>query len=253
MKNTGGRSNYFKVLVCGIFSMALLATVSCGGGSRGVPAVNRNADQSANALAANSEQAKLQLGAFQELAGSDYLMAAVSSSGSREEFIKESYSSREENRYTRNFLFVNMVDQSSHLLFPGNDLLILSSENLIGKAEAKPPAKNAAPQSPDQAPEKAEKKDGNAVRWICYRVIKADTDNDKRLNANDLLTIALSDVSGLNYIELLSDVRAVLHQTRRDDALIFIYTANGKNHIAEINLQTKQLISSKPLQEIAQQ
>jgi hypothetical protein len=253
MKKIGGQSNYFKVLVCGVFSMALLATVSCGGGSRGVPAVDRNADQSANAVAANSDQTKLHLGTFQELAGSDYLMAAVSSASSRESYLKDSYSSREENRYMRNFLFVNVTDQSSHMLFPANDLLILSVENLTGKTEAKPPAKNAAPQSSAQTPEKAENKAGDGVKWICYRVIKADTDHDKHLNANDLMTIALSDVSGLNYTELLSDVRAVLHQTRRADSLIFIYTAHGKNHIAEINLQTKQLISSKPLQEIALQ
>jgi hypothetical protein len=251
MKPIGGQSNYFRVAVCGVFSMVWLATVSCGGGSRGVPAVDRNADQSANAVAANSEQAKLQLGAFQELAGSDYLMAEVSSSSSRDEYIK---GSREAGGYTRNFLFVNVVDQSSHMLFPSNDLLVLSSENLTSKAEAKPPANPPAPpQSADQTPEKAEKKDGNAVKWICYRVVKGDTDNDKRLSANDLMTIALSDVSGLNYTELLSDVRAVLHQTRRADALIFIYTANGKNQIAEINLQTKQLVSSKPLREIALQ
>jgi hypothetical protein len=253
MKNIGGQSNDFKALVCGVFSMALLATLGCGGGSRGVPAVDRSADHSANAVAANSEQAKLQLGSFQELAGSDYLMAAVSSASSRESYLKESYSSREGGGYTRNFLFVHITDQSSHFLFPTNDLLILSAENLTGKTEAKPPAPNPAQQNSGQTAVKAENKAGDAVKWICYRVIKADSDNDKHLNANDLMTIALSDVSGLNYTELLSDVRAVLHQTRRDDALIFIYTANGKNHIAEINLQTKQLVSSKPLQEIALQ
>jgi hypothetical protein len=232
-----------------LVSSCTLLTMSCGGGSRGVPAVDRNGDPSANEAAANSEQAKLHLGAFQELAGSDYLIAPITSASSREEYIKDASSSREENRYTRNFLFVNLADQSSHLLFPGHDLLILSSENLLEKPAPKPAeaaAKNPPPQDGDKAAEKAV----NAVKWICYRVIKADTNLDKLLNANDLITIAISDVSGLNYTELLTDVRAVLHQTRRGDGLSFIYIADGKNQIAEIDLQTKKLVASKPLQEI---
>jgi hypothetical protein len=235
--------------------VALLAffNLSCGGSSRGVPVVDRNADPSGNAAAANSDQAKLQLGAFQELAGSEYLLAPVSSPSSREGYASDAASSREETRYTRNFLFVNVANQTSHLLFPANDLLILSAENLSEKPPAKAAdaaAKNVAPQQgADKAPEKSE----NAVKWICYRVVKGDSNQDKHLNANDLMSIALSDVSGLNYTELLSDVRAILHQTRRGDSLILIYTANGKNQIAEINLQTKQLVSAKPLQEIVPQ
>ena len=233
-----------------LISFFTLFNLSCGGNSSGVPVVDRNSDNSANAVAANSEQAKLQLGAFQELPGTEYLTAAVSSLGSREEYAKDASASREENRYIRNYLFVNVTDKSSHLLFSANDLLILSAENLTETAQAKQasaPAKNIAPPAEGKANEKAE----NPVKWICYRVIKGDTDNDKRLSANDLLTIALSDASGLNYTELISDVRAILHETRRGDSLIFIYTANGKNQIAEINLPTKQVASTKELQEIA--
>jgi len=54
MKSIGGQNNYFRVLVCGVLFFALLATVNCGGGSRGVPAVDRNADHSANAVAAKN-------------------------------------------------------------------------------------------------------------------------------------------------------------------------------------------------------
>ncbi len=221
-----------------------LFNLSCGG-TRGVPAVNRTSDQPTNAVGANSESAKLQLGAFQELTGTDYLMAAISTPQERE------YSSKgSEGGYTRNYLFVNIVDKSSHLLFPTHDYLISSTKNLNENAPAKPanaPAKNAAQQSEDRAHEKSDQ----AVKWICYRVIKADTDNDKRLTANDLTTIALSDASGFNYTELINDVQAVLHETRRGDALIFIYKSDGKNQIAEINLQTKQLTLTKDLQEIS--
>jgi hypothetical protein len=232
------------LLISGLFLALWLGSASCGG-TRGVPAVNRSSERPANSVAANSESSKLQLGAFQELTGTDYLMATISTPQERE------YSSKgPEDGYTRNFLFVNIADKSSHLLFPTHDYLISSAKNLTEKAPAKPasaPAKNAAQPSEDRANEKSD----NAVKWICYRVIKADTDNDKRLTANDLLTLALSDASGLNYTELISDIQAVLHETRRGDALIFIYKSDGKNQIAEINLQTKQVTVTKDLQEIA--
>src|SRR6185503_4857314 len=99
------------------------------------------------------------------------------------------------------------------------------------------PAKGAQQPAEDKTNEKSE----NPIKWICYRVIKDDTDKDKRLSTNDLMTLALSDASGLDYKEMITDVRAVLHETRRGDSLIFIYTANGRNQIAEINLPTKQL------------
>jgi hypothetical protein len=245
MKNTRRQSNDFSVLGLVLLFLAVFGTLSCGGNSSGVPVPSRNLDNSADAVAANSEQAKLQIGAFQELQGTDYLMAAVSSPGSREGI---SYSSGE-NRYTRNYLFVNVTDKSSHLLFSTNESLILSAENLTEVAQSKPanpPVQGSAPKSEARPDEKT----GNLVKWICYRIVKDDTDKDKRLNANDLITIALSDASGLDYKELITDVRAILHETRRGDSLIFIYTANGKNQIAEINLPTKQLTSTKELQEI---
>lgn len=225
------------VLSCSLFNL------SCGG-TRGVPAVDRSSDGSANVGAANSEQAKLQLGAFQELTETDYLLATISTPQERE------YSSKgSDGGYTRNYLFVNLVDKSSHRLFPTNDYLIFSAESLTEKASAKAtnaPAKNAAQPSEDRANEKPDK----AVKWLCYRVIKADTDNDKRLTTNDLMTIALSDASGFNYTELINDVQAVLHQTRRGEALIFIYKSKGINQIAEIHLPTKQVTVTKDLQEI---
>src|ERR1044072_8704521 len=52
------------------------ACVSCGGGARGVPVVERGSAVSP-ASADNTADPKVQLGAFQELAGSDYLMAPI--------------------------------------------------------------------------------------------------------------------------------------------------------------------------------
>lgn len=228
-----------------------LFNLGCGRNRGGVPAVDRSSDQPANAIAANSEQAKLQLNAFEELTGAGFLIASVTSPYSREEYVADSSApSREQSGYTRNYLFVNLVDKSSRLLLPTNDFLILSAEKLNEKAQAKQtdtPAKD----SPQKDDNKTADKTADSVKWICYRVVKADTDQDKRLSANDLKTIALSDASGFNYAEIITDIQAVLHEMRRGDSLIFIYTADGKNQIAEINLPTKQLLLTKELQGIA--
>jgi hypothetical protein len=247
-RRAGSRHN---ILISGLLFAIWFGSASCGGNRGGVPAVDRGSDKPAKAIAADSEQAKLQLNAFEELTGTDYLIAPVSSPYAREDSsLGSSAPSREQSGYTRNYLFVNLADKSSHLLLPTNDLLILSAENLTEKAQAKQtdmPAKNA----PQKENDKTADKTNHFVKWICYRVIKADTDNDKRLSANDLKTIALSDASGLNYTEIITEVQAVLHEIRRGDSLIFIYTADGRNQIAEISLPTKQLIATKDLQEIA--
>jgi hypothetical protein len=244
-------ASHQNILISGLLFAIWFGGTSCGGNRGGVPAVDRSSDKPGNAIAANSEQAKLQLNAFAELTGTDFLIASVSSPYAREDAsLGSSAPSREQSGYTRNYLFVNLADKSSHLLLPTNDLLILSAENLNEKAQAKPtdtPAKNA----PQIDQDKTADKTGHSVKWICYRVIKADTDNDKRLSANDLKTIALSDASGFNYTEIITDVQAILHEMRRGDSLIFIYTADGRNQIAEIDLPTKQLTVTKDLQEIA--
>jgi hypothetical protein len=226
-----------------LLSTACFASVSCTGGARGVPVVDRSASTTPSATGPASEP-NVQLGAFQELAGTDYLMAPIATPRGREELSVKSEDYRTD--LARNYLFVNLTDKSSHLLLPTNDYLILEAKVL--PAVGQPKEKRTAPAT-DPAKTDAKPAPGGA-KWLYYRVVKIDTDNDKHLTGNDRWTVALSDVSGGDYKELIDNVEKILYETNRADNLVLIYRADGKNQIAEINLSTKQVSITRDLQEI---
>lgn len=224
-----------------LLSTALFASVGCRSGARGVPVVDRSA-AAAPAQTGQPDGPKVELGAFQELAGSDYLMAPIASPYGRQELSSKSEDYR--TGLARNYLFVNLADQSSHLLLPTNDYLILEAKVLpaVGPAKEQKAATDPAKADAKPAP--------GGARWLYYRVVKSDTDNDKQLTGSDRWTVALSDVSGHDYRELIDNVEKILYETHRADNLILIYRADGKNQIAEINLSTRQVSVTRDLQEM---
>ncbi len=240
------QSRYLKIVAAIGLLLAAFATASCGGAGRGVPVVERHSAANASPPT-NANDPKVQLGTFQELVGSDYLMAPIATPRGREEYSIKSDGSRAD--YARNYLFVNLADKSSHLLLPTNDYLILESKVLPAAGQAK--ESKAAPQT--EPTKDAGKAVPSGAKWLYYRVVKTDSDNDKHLTTSDRWTVALSDISGRDYKELINDVEAILYETNRADNLILIYRADGKNQIAEINLSTKQVTITKDLQEIQPQ
>ncbi|MEW6126997.1 MAG: hypothetical protein AB1757_08160 [Acidobacteriota bacterium] len=233
------RSPSIKQFIFSFLLPIVLAISACNSGSRGVPVVQRDSQGNPAAQETASSQ-NVQLGAFQELADSDYLMAPIATPRGRGE-LSGSY---EEKRidFARNYLFVNLTDKSSHLLLQTNDYLILEAKVLPFAQAAKD-----AKVTPSEPP-RDENKTGS--KWIYYRVVKADTDNDKQLTINDRWTVAFSEISGDDYQELLEDVEAILFEKQRGEHLILIFKSGGKNHIAEIHLPTRQVTITRDLQEI---
>jgi hypothetical protein len=229
------QSRHLQIVTASCLFIAAFASAGCSGGARGVPVVERNSETNPS-QPENLNAPNVQLGVFQELAGTDYLMAPIATPRGREEYSIKSDGARSD--FARNYLFVNLTDKSSHLLLPTNDDLILESKVVpaIGQAKDNKDAKAAPPVEPVKA---AGNPTPSGTKWLYYRVVKTDTDNDKQLTGNDRWTVALSDISGRNYKELLSDVEAILYETNRADNLILIYKADGKNQIAEINLSTR--------------
>jgi hypothetical protein len=233
-----------KAAIC--LLVAAFTSASCSGGARGVPAVERNS-QASPSQPENGNAAKVQLGGFQELAGTDYLMAPVATPRGREDYSVKPEGSRAD--FARNYLFVNLTDKSSYLLLPTNDYLILEAKVLPAGGQAKENKENKA--APQTEPAKADNRPAKTdTKWLYYRVVKSDTDNDKQLTGSDRWTVALSDISGREYKELIADVETILYETNRADNLILIYRAEGRNQIAEINLSTRQVTLTKDLQEI---
>ncbi|MBI5953579.1 MAG: hypothetical protein HY865_18135 [Chloroflexi bacterium] len=175
------------------------------------------------------------LSSFNPINGTDYLMAGiVAIPGDREssfnplEWINSSgYSSYSSNTY--NYVFFNLKTEQYHRLLSANEYVIYQTSGF--------PTLQYDPANPDQpAP---------TVEWWVYSVIKKDTDGSGYLDYKDDLTIALSDVGGNGYTELIENVDAILSQVYKDSSALFIiYNADEKNYIAKINPSTREVLST---------
>lgn len=175
------------------------------------------ADNLADKKPEKDNKVKTSLGNFQELEGTPYLMAPVNSlpiSG------QNSYDKKAST--TRNYLFVNGNDKSAVKLVSQNDYLFLNAQEVV-----------------------LERRDDKIVRGIWYEVVKADSNNDKRLDSNDKKTIAVSDVSGSEYTEIISEVDRLLgsHQKNSTTLLVF-YELDGREYVGEINMLRRVLVEN---------
>jgi hypothetical protein len=128
----------------------------------------------------------------------------------------------------RNYLFVNVNDKSIQQLVPKNDFLFVNAQEVV-----------------------LERRNDKIVRGIWYEVVKADSNNDKRLDHNDKKTIAVSDVSGRDYTEVIDKVDRFLgsHQKNSTTLLVF-YELDGREYIGEINILRRVLVEKVVLPSI---
>ncbi|WP_414619054.1 hypothetical protein [Calothrix sp. CCY 0018] len=169
----------------------------------------------ANKKLQKDSKVKTSLGNFSELEGTPYLMAPVNSQLN----YRQDYS--ENKQFTiRNYLFVNVNDKSTQQLVPKNDFLFVNAQKVV-----------------------LERRDDKIVRGIWYEVVKADSNNDKRLDNNDKITIAVSDVSGSDYTEVIDEVDRFLgsHQKNSTTLLVF-YELDGREYIGEIDMLKRVLV-----------
>lgn len=161
------------------------------------------------------KKVKTKLGNFRELEGTPYLMAPINSVPN---YRQDSYEKQAST--IRNYLFVNVNDKSIQQLVPKNDFLFVNAEEVV-----------------------LERRDDKIVRGIWYEVVKADSNNDKRLDNNDKKTIAVSDVSGSDYTEVLDEVDRFLgsHQKNSSTLLVF-YELDGREYIGEIDIRQRELV-----------
>jgi hypothetical protein len=168
----------------------------------------------------NSEWA---LGGFSRVEGTNYLMAPAFSKQNYQVSYYEKGASA-----VRNYLFVNAVDKSSRWLIPDNKALFLSSDRLSqGDVSNKP------------------------MQWMKYEVIKADTNQDKRLTEKDQRAIAISSLTGEGYVELVKNIDELLgSQVQDENTLLLFYRSGQKRFVSEINLPKRQVTVTKELPSI---
>ncbi|EKQ70850.1 hypothetical protein OsccyDRAFT_1155 [Leptolyngbyaceae cyanobacterium JSC-12] len=172
-----------------------------------------------------TQQAKVSLGAFTPIEGTPYHFAPISAKQNyRQDYYDKAALS------TRNYLILDTKDRSAVRLVPNNDALFLSIEKLGHSAQSG----------------KLEKTEG-----LWYQVVKADTNGDKRLTETDLKTIAVSEVSGKSYKELISQVEQVLGSSQPSpNTLLVIYRTNARHFVSEIDLLAQKVVATQELPSI---
>ena len=185
----------------------------------------RNVYNSVNQESQTDIKVKVKLSNFQPLSGTPYLMAPISS----EQNYRHSYYDKTAGSI-RNYLFFNGNDKSAKKLLTKNDFLFLNSQNVVE-------------QNPQTKIDK--------VNGIWYTVVTTDTNKDKLLDSRDQKIIAVSDVSGNGYTELIKKVDQVLgsHQKNQNNVLVF-YESGGKNFVAEIDVFQRKLLIEQNLPDI---
>lgn len=184
---------------------------------------DRAASNLVNTEAENDDKVKMSLGNFRELEGTSYLMAPVNS----QQNYRQNYYDKQASSI-RNYLFLNANDKSARRLVRRNDFLFLNAQEVV-----------------------LQRREDKIVRGIWYEVVKADSNNDKRLSNEDKKIIAISDVSGSDYTEVIDEVDRVLgsHQKNSTTLLVF-YELDNREYVGEISLIRRALIEKQVLPSI---
>lgn len=187
-----------------------------------------------NATAAEKPKIVFSMGDFERVKGTDFMMAAVrstdvSKNGGILSKIGSESSYDDSDSVTHNFIFLNLKDNSFTQLFPNNDYLISRLNTFPNKSEG-----------------------GNEpkVEFFIYRIVKADTNNDQKLNDEDKRVLAISDVSGSGYTELIDGIGSIYAEEMKDaNTLTIVYWKDSKRWISNIDVRNKKLTFTGELPE----
>jgi hypothetical protein len=183
---------------------------------------------------------------FQQIDGTPYLYAPIYVSAQEQRSIVKqiksaassaSYESRSEGVDIRNYMFVHRDNLAGSKLLTNNSSRLLEMEQL---------STVPAPQSSNLNLMKPVSKAKSVTALWHLRVI-ADTNGDKILSDSDRKQIAISDVSGANYTEIVKDIdRILLVYPKGLDRRLVIYTSGTKRFIADVDI-TKRSATTKEL------
>ena len=176
---------------------------------------------------------KKTLGAFYPIEGTHYQLASISvdqgESSSGYDFTRLfSYGRSDYSVY--NYVFLDVATETVHALLPTNLNVILSIQGY--------PTPNSSDLSAQKIP----------VAWWLYTLVKEDTNKDEQLSYPDKKTLAVSDVAGNGYTEIVADVDQILGNVFKEgNVLLLIYRANGKNFLAHVDLSARKVTATTEL------
>lgn len=174
---------------------------------------------------------------FRQLNGTPYLYAPIYVADKEQKSIlkqiksaasSSGYSGRDGYIDIRNYMFVHRDNLAAGKLLSNNNSRLLDLEQ-IGE------------------PTPVDKSDPNRTRGIktvktlWYTQVLADTNGDKELSNLDRQQIAISDVSGANYTEIIKNIDTILlvYPKGLDRRLVF-YTSDGKHFVADVDIPNRK-------------
>jgi hypothetical protein len=128
------------------------------------------------------------LGSFERVHGSDYLVAPV--------FSRQSYRVRTMEKDVsaiRNYLLLKESDKSTRWVVRGNETLVLSCRQYSADGEWLSGAENK-----------------KAAQWLLLEVVAKDSNGDRRLSDADRRSVVLSDLQGTRYLDVVPAVDEIL-------------------------------------------
>lgn len=173
------------------------------------------------------------LGNFYCLAGNKLQMAAIQSFDEGVGFSK-GYQS-----YVHNYLFFNASETSFTKLLDSNNYFIFSTYQFPNKSSI------YSEFSTQTDCENSEQE----VRWLMYAIVKRDITQDKKLTAEDRQILAISDVHGQRYTELIDNVETVYGTAyqKQPERLSVIYRIEAAKKVSVVDLATRKVISTELL------
>ncbi len=154
---------------------------------------------------------KWQLGYLSSIQGTPFVMIPLSS----DQQYSQSYYDKSASSI-RNYLFINKQESNQHWLLKSNEHLIMNADVLSESTNSGQEA---------------------AALAILFTVITSDTNNDDRLTAKDLKTVAISQPSGQAYREVLQGIdRVVGYSLTGKESLLVVYQRGDVGYTVTINL-----------------
>lgn len=206
-----------------VFAASVMAIALSGCSSFQID--NSSSNGGAIAAANSSNKPYLKLESFHPLSGTPHLMAAqiLDTEWSQNKGFS-SYDYTEIS--THNYLFFDGSTKQSRWLLPSSNSRFLTQQELLQTSS-----------------------DGKGkVQVLIYNQVKADSNDDGKLDNLDAQTLAISDPSGENYQELLANVENIQQIQQQNNQIVFVfYRMEGKDQVAEIDFQARKILSSQTL------
>jgi hypothetical protein len=218
-----------------IGSVGIAIAVAGCNQQRATVTTSPNPSQSPTPLAAPKEVSMTE---FQQINGTPYLYAPIYvATEERKSILKQLKSGSYDDRKDwtgidiRNYMFVHRDNLAASKLLSNNNTRILSMEQI---GEPAPPSKT----EPNRSWIKK-------VTMLWYVKATADPNGDQVLDDahSERLRqqIAISDVSGANYTEILKDIdKIILVYPKGINRRLVIYTSGNKRFVADIDLPKRQ-------------